>query len=454
MSFFLRPENFCFPFRVQKKPVVGRVLVATRNIQPLELILWDDAAAMGPRMGGTAVCLQCLKVSTLEYLCSSCNWPVCGKKCEMGSIHKKECEILKNSTIKVKFESQEEIINNFRCITPLRMLLSCRQNKEILERCSYLMDHNNERKKDFSLWNLHQTTINRFIKSCNINADDNEIDRVVGLLWTNSFACAQGGGQAIFPTFSFASHSCKPNCAQTVFPNKTLALQAKVEIEVGEELKISYISTIQGFLKREEKLEKKWFFKCLCERCIDPTECNSHASSLKCKSCLSGTLIFSKNSLWKCTQCNHEKSDKDVLEIETRITKELQSIDKNDLKNFETFLSKARSDLYENHYLMILLKRHMIGLYSLNLPNLDLDTLEKVKKYAEDVNFFYESNDPGYHKDRGTILRALSEIKKLLCKKKMCQKIINEQEFKIEVNEAVKIFQEAQKCMFVRVRKI
>jgi len=24
---------------------------------------------------------------------------------------------------------------------------------------------------------------------------DEEIDRAVGLLWTNSFACAQGGGQ-------------------------------------------------------------------------------------------------------------------------------------------------------------------------------------------------------------------------------------------------------------------
>jgi hypothetical protein len=39
--------------------------------------------------------------------------------------------------------------------------------------------------------------------------------------------------QAIFPTFSFASHSCQPNCAHSVFPNKTLALQAKDTIKVN-----------------------------------------------------------------------------------------------------------------------------------------------------------------------------------------------------------------------------
>ena len=51
--------------------------------------------------------------------------------------------------------------------------------------------------------------------------------------------------QAIFPTFSFMSHSCAPNCGHSVFPNKTLALQAKHEIKAGEEFTISYISPLQ-----------------------------------------------------------------------------------------------------------------------------------------------------------------------------------------------------------------
>ena len=52
--------------------------------------------------------------------------------------------------------------------------------------------------------------------------------------------------QAVFPTFSFVSHSCVSNANHVVFPNRHLALQAKVFIRKGEELTISYISPIQA----------------------------------------------------------------------------------------------------------------------------------------------------------------------------------------------------------------
>ena len=51
--------------------------------------------------------------------------------------------------------------------------------------------------------------------------------------------------QAVYPTFSFASHSCVSNCNPVVFPNRHLALQSKVRIARGEELTISYVSSIQ-----------------------------------------------------------------------------------------------------------------------------------------------------------------------------------------------------------------
>ena len=36
----------------------SRFVVATRDIEPLELVMWDNAAALGPRMGTAPVCLQ------------------------------------------------------------------------------------------------------------------------------------------------------------------------------------------------------------------------------------------------------------------------------------------------------------------------------------------------------------------------------------------------------------
>ena len=37
--------------------------------------------------------------------------------------------------------------------------------------------------------------VNRYLKDCGVEFSDDDIDRAVGLLWTNSFACASGGGQ-------------------------------------------------------------------------------------------------------------------------------------------------------------------------------------------------------------------------------------------------------------------
>ena len=92
-----RPENFCFPFMVEQKEGVGRFVVAVRDIEPLELIMWDNAAAIGPKMGGPPVCLQCLKPVDGSYRCENCKWPMCNKKCADGKVHKIECEILKNA---------------------------------------------------------------------------------------------------------------------------------------------------------------------------------------------------------------------------------------------------------------------------------------------------------------------------------------------------------------------
>ena len=83
-------------------------------------------------------------------------------------------------------------------------------------------------------------------RSCSKNdISDEELNRATGLLWTNSFACASGGGQAIFPVFSIVSHSCVSNCSHSVYPNNHLGLQAKALIRQGEELTISYISPNQ-----------------------------------------------------------------------------------------------------------------------------------------------------------------------------------------------------------------
>jgi len=454
-----RPDNFCFPFMVEKREGVGRILVATRDIDPLELILWDNAAAMGPRMGGKPVCLQCLKPPKPGKLCGLCGWPVCDEKCEAGYTHKLECCILAESIEKPDFSNLDDVLDVYRCIAPLRLLLVKNKFPEIWERLSYLMDHNEDRVKDPELWNLYQENVNKYLKVCGQEFSDEDINRAVGLLWTNSFACASGGGQAIFPTFSFASHSCKPNCAHSVFPNKTLALQAKEKIKAGEEFTISYISTLQGLLKRRSKLRDKWFFECTCPRCQDPTECGSHASTFICQVCKTpDALVTSSNSLdpkaeWNCSKCPQKTQPEDIIATENRIAEQMQKLAPSSMAEFESFHEDVALELHPSHYLMLILKRHLIALYNSCLASLELEDLERVESYCKCVDDAYNIIDPGYQKDRGSVLRTMCEVKKMIAKKRLADGMDNEEQFKKRVQDCCEVFQEAQKCNFVRVKK-
>ena len=280
-----RPENFCFPFMVEQKPGVGRFVVAVRDIEALELVMWDNAAALGPRMGCPPCCLQCLKPVDGSFVCPACSWPMCSEQCAQGRAHSIECSILKNCPDKIEVTNFSEPHDHYRAIAPYRLFKVKEKVPEVWERLGYLMDHNEDRIKDKDLWDTYQKYVNTYLKSCDPSLDDKDEDlnRAVGLLWTNAFACSNGGGQAIFPTFSFMSHSCVPNCSHSVFPNKTLALQAKHNIKAGEEFTIAYISPLQGSLKRRSKLHDKWFFDCNCPRCASPTELDSFTSVHLCQ---------------------------------------------------------------------------------------------------------------------------------------------------------------------------
>ena len=65
---------------------VGRYVVATRDITPLELILVDYPAAFGPNHDTSPACLECLLPVDEEsvYLCDKCGLPLCSPKTQCG----------------------------------------------------------------------------------------------------------------------------------------------------------------------------------------------------------------------------------------------------------------------------------------------------------------------------------------------------------------------------------
>ena len=55
-------------------PDKGRVLFATRDISPLELVLVDPGTVVGPNYKSEPVCLQCLRGVTSGYRSVLIEW--------------------------------------------------------------------------------------------------------------------------------------------------------------------------------------------------------------------------------------------------------------------------------------------------------------------------------------------------------------------------------------------
>ena len=58
-----------------------------------------------------------------------------------------------------------------------------------------------------------------------------------------------------------------------------------------------------------------------------------------------------------------------------------------------------------------------------------------MKKYCEEVDRVYQIIDPGYQKERGTMLRALCEVAKILAKKYLNEGTETEEQFSERVKK-------------------
>merc|ERR1712083_170739 len=92
------------PYSVVRDEIVGRHMVAARDIKAGEVIMEDIPLTYGPvvftgnLVGCRPVCLSCSHWVTGSYLCDGCNWPMCGESCARAPIHKiQECSVFQEN---------------------------------------------------------------------------------------------------------------------------------------------------------------------------------------------------------------------------------------------------------------------------------------------------------------------------------------------------------------------
>lgn len=197
----------CFPFKIERRRNVGRVVVASRDIQPGELILTDKAISHGPKERGNssnAICIRCLNTNTGQ-ICPACTLPVCpDSHCQTA--HAEECQWFH------RFADEETSVK-LASVAPLRLMSKMKSDKILQARLDLLMDHNDERLKENAADQEHRELS---LKMAAKGDDSTLMSRSVGLLRINALESDGGKGRILFPTFSFLSHSCTNNARHVI----------------------------------------------------------------------------------------------------------------------------------------------------------------------------------------------------------------------------------------------
>merc|ERR1712123_308942 len=304
----------CLPVKIELRQGVGNCCMATRDISPGETILLDTPAVWGPNLKSAPKCLNCLSVWR-GALCPDCQFPVCDEQCAQGAHHVQECGVLARIGQKYTFTPGEQSNPALSMVNVIRFLRLPVTHPEKATRANLLMDHLEDIVKNEDLYNMWKVTaIDTLVnKLPNSTYTEEDVLHAIGVLQTNTVAIGVPGynqGHALYPTFSYLSHSCVCNARFQILPDHTLVLRAQVPIPAGEEITIQYMTPMLGNVTRRRKIRKNWFFDCTCSRCSDPTELGTFASGVVCRDCIKegrdGVLLpldsLDYDSEWRCSQ--------------------------------------------------------------------------------------------------------------------------------------------------------
>lgn len=453
-----RHKERCFPFLIKRSPKKGRFMVATRDIEPLEMILWEKPAVIGPYTKDAAGCLQCFKQMTTQRACSQCGLPVCSPKCEQGRLHQEECLFIQKKNL--RFPGDENIIQTQNatqpCITPLRMLLKRKTDPKTFARIDMLMDHATSKngKGALNMTMLKVVCMIREQFQCS-DFTKTDIQRMIGILKTNGMKLETSGengtpGVALYPIYCLINHACINNTNYVKYPDLHLELRSQLPIKKGTEIFTRYISSTIGNVRRREDIERYWFFRCECPRCSDSTEFGTFMSAVRCFQCRNGFLLQSEiNDLasdWLCNRCGSRLPHKNVNEVLTTIEKQTESDTPLSIETMEEMLFHYQKLLHPNNYLIMDIMHNLVHIYA-GKETLTRPEKERKIQLCHIVLDVLGRVDPGFTTWRGTLIQEMIHTLMMISKEDHTAARITEKEFHRRLNFCSRKLREAKLCL-------
>lgn len=107
---------------------------------------------------------------------------------------------------------------------------------------------------------------------------------------------------------------------------------------------MSYGQPLQSTIQRRIYLRQSKCFDCLCQRCRDPTECDTYIGSLVCSRCRCGKLVsidpLDGTADWTCENCSLQMTSGNVQLIQNRLQFAIDNLRKQSPYDLEMFLEK------------------------------------------------------------------------------------------------------------------
>ncbi|KAI5755770.1 hypothetical protein M8J77_019534 [Diaphorina citri] len=453
----------CAKYKVVRNDILGRHMVATKDIREGEIILEEKPLVVGPKTASVPLCLGChrtLKPTSMEeneplsfYKCSDCGWPLCAPRCKSLPSHQKECKLMKDNQYKstIQFENETKKESAYCCIAPLRCLLL---ERPLLDELLTLDAHLNERINT-KLYEIYRVNLVRFIKDVlHMDVSEETILRIAGILDTNAFDIRRSVGKikirGIYMKTAMLSHNCKPN-TKHVIVNEDFSLQliALVNIRKGDIISTTYTQPFWGTMDRRLHLRMSKCFDCTCDRCKDPTELETYLGGILCSRCRHH--VISTNPLdnlakWKCIMCSHTLTAKQIAMGNDSIKSELAGLDKTEPTGLEMFLDKFQAQdsvLHDQNQHIVQAKLALLQIYETSVEELSEEQLIRKVNICRDLLSILDTLEPGITKLKAKILYDLQAGMVLLTKIQYEQDQLSLEEAKDNCEEAMRYLAES-----------
>ncbi|XP_047475603.1 LOW QUALITY PROTEIN: SET domain-containing protein SmydA-8-like [Penaeus chinensis] len=383
------------PVRIAASDVLGRHLVATRNITPGEVVIVEPPLLLALRAKSPPYCSTCFRRAR-DYTCPRCGFFLCGEGC-LTKRHKEECCFLQRlglagPTAEEQQREERELCERLAAMAPeeraqaeallqrAKVTATHQRHYEVLrhyvvgprhpdpggdeqERADAglvlsLQGHRDEASQRFRV--NQRRIVDVVVGTLQASTDAALVHRICSVWDTNGFEVPLGWGTRVHGLYPFASlltHDCRANTQQWFTAGGTLVLRAVDHIAAGQVVTTSYTDPQWATMLRQDHLRVSKQFTCTCQRCADPTEMGTFMGSPKCSGC-GGPVVSSApldpGAVWVChAGCPHTASAKQVAGVGASVGAKLRGLDSADGAAIGTAADHLKDHLHPTHHVLL-----------------------------------------------------------------------------------------------------